>query len=182
MDGVLGIDVGKADFHCALLVAEHMRSNSFPNSPAGFERLLSWLGHRKLEQVHACLEATGGWSDELAAFLHERGHVVSVVNPAAIKAFGQSELSRTKTDKADAALIARYCNAMKPRLWTPPSLSQRRLQRLGRRRTALDEMRVQERNRLQGPGVEEVRSSIRGDDCVFEPADRRTRRGDRAAD
>jgi transposase len=113
-----------------------------------------------LEQVHACLEATGGWSDELAAFLHERGHVVSVVNLAAIKAFGQSELSRTKTDKADAALITRYCNAMKPRLWTPPSLSQRRLQRLGRRRTALDEMRVQERNRLQGPGVEEVRSSI----------------------
>ncbi len=45
--------------------------------------------------------------------------------------FGQSELSRTKTDKADAALIARYCLAMRPRLWEPPSPSQRRLQRLG---------------------------------------------------
>ncbi len=131
MDVVLGIDVGKADFHCALLVDERCRSNSFPNSAAGFERLLGWLGHRKVERVHACLEATGGWSDELAAFLFGHGHAVSVVNPSTIKSFGQSELSRTKTDKADAALIARYCSAMKPRLWSPPSPSQRRLQAWG---------------------------------------------------
>ena len=60
-------------------------------------------------KVHACMEATGGWSEELAYFLQERGHVVSIVNPMQIRAFGQSELSRTKTDKADAALIARFC-------------------------------------------------------------------------
>ncbi len=78
----------------------------------------------------------------------------------AIKSFGQSELSRTKTDKADAALIARYCSAMQPRLWEPPSPSQRRLQRLGRRRTALVEMRTQEHNRLEGPGIAEVRDSL----------------------
>lgn len=160
MDAVLGIDVGKADFHCALLVAERLRSNSFPNSAAGFEKLATWLENRKVFRVHACLESTGGWSEELGAFLHERGHAVSIVNPSTIKAFGQSELSRTKTDKADAALIARYCSAMKPRLWQPPSPSQRRLQRLGRRRVALIEMRVQESNRLQGPGVDEVRPSI----------------------
>lgn len=160
MNAVLGIDVGKADFHCALLVEGRSRANSFPNAKSGFEKLLGWLQNRGIVHVHACLEATGGWSEELAAFLHQRGHEVSVVNPSTIKAFGQSELSRTKTDKADAALIARYCSAMKPRLWTPPSPSQRRLQRLGRRRVALDEMRVQERNRLQGPGIDEVRSSI----------------------
>ncbi len=160
MDAVLGIDVGKADFHCALLIDGRSRSNSFPNSKSGFGRLAAWLQNRNVEKVHACLESTGGWSEELGAYLHERGHAVSIVNPTAIKGFGQSELSRTKTDKADAALIARYCTAMKPRLWEPPSPSQRRLQRLGRRRVALIEMRVQEENRLQGPGVEEVRASI----------------------
>jgi transposase len=160
MDAVLGIDVGKADFHCALLIEGQARSNSFPNSETGFERLAAWLRNRKIARVHACLEATGGWSEELGAFLYERGHAVSIVNPSTIKAFGQSELSRTKTDKADAALIARYCRAMNPRLWEPPSPAQRRLQRLGRRRTALLEMRVQESNRLQAPGVDEVRSSI----------------------
>jgi len=157
---VLGIDVGKADFHCALLIDGHSRSNSFSNSQAGFQKLLGWLRNRDVARVHACLESTGGWSEELAGFLHKHGHAVSVVNPSAVKAFGQSELSRTKTDKADAALIARYCHAMAPRLWTPPSLSQQRLQRLSRRRVALDDMRVQENNRLKGPGVDDIRSSI----------------------
>ncbi len=160
MEAVLGIDVGKADFHCSLLVEGRSRSNSFPNSKKGFERLEVWLENRKVAKVHACLESTGGWSEELAFFLIERGHAVSIVNPSAIKHFGESELSRTKTDKADAALIARYCLAMKPRLWEPPSPSQLRLQRLGRRRAALIEMRVQEENRLQGPGIDEVRASI----------------------
>lgn len=160
MGAVLGIDVGKANFHCALLIDGQSRSNSFSNSLTGFGKLLGWLRNRDVAHVHACLESTGGWSEELAKFLHEHGHDVSVVNPAAVKAFGQSELSRTKTDKADAALIARYCHAMAPRLWTPPSPSQQRLQRLSRRRVALDDMRVQENNRLQGPGIEDVRSSI----------------------
>jgi transposase len=157
---ILGIDVGKADFHCALLGERKPHARSFPNSQRGFEQLESWLRNRRVERVHACLEATGGWSDELALFLHERGHAVSIVNPLTVKAFGQSELSRTKTDKADAALIARYCKAMSPRLWEPPSPSQRRLQRLGRRRSALVEMRTQEHNRLEGPGVEETRTSL----------------------
>jgi transposase len=156
----LGIDVGKRDVHCALLGEGKPRTNSFPNSRTGFERLLQWLQNRSVERVHACLEATGGWSDELALFLYDHGHAVSIVNPIAIKAFGQSELSRTKTDKADAALIARYCAAMHPRLWQAPSPSQRRLQRLGRRRVALIEMRTQEHNRLEGPGIEEVRRSL----------------------
>ncbi len=159
----LGIDVGKADFHCALVDGSGKpRSNSFPNSRTGFERLTKWLQNRSIDRVHACMESTGGWSEELGAYLHDLGHLVSIVNPLAIRAFGQSELSRTKTDKADAALIGRYCLAMRPAQWEPPSPAQRRLQRLVRRRTALVEMRVQEDNRLQAPGSDDVRSSIEG--------------------
>lgn len=106
------------------------------------------------------MESTGGWSEELATDLHAHGHVVSIVNPLAIKSFGQSELSRTKTDKADAALIARYCITMHRAPWEPPSPVQQRLKRLARRRVALDEMRAQESNRLGAPGSGDVRSSI----------------------
>ncbi len=77
----LGIDVGKTDFHCALLSDGRSKPNSFPNSQKGFERLRSWLHNRGVDRVHACLEATGGWSEELALFLHEHGHAVSLVNP-----------------------------------------------------------------------------------------------------
>ncbi|KJV73944.1 transposase family protein [Orientia tsutsugamushi str. TA763] len=34
---------------------------------------------------------------------------MSVVNPARIKGFAMSKLSRTKTDKADSVLIADFC-------------------------------------------------------------------------
>lgn len=160
MDLVLGIDVGKTEFHCALSVAGQVYWNHFANSVRGFSRLRTWLRNRKVDRVHACLEATGGWSEELATDLHNHGHLVSIVNPVAVKAFGQSELSRTKTDKADAALIARFCIAMHPPPWEPPSRIHQRLQRLARRRVALDDIRVQEKNRLQGPGVDDVRESI----------------------
>jgi transposase len=72
---------------------------------------------------------------------------VSVVNPAKIKKFGEAELSRTKTDKADAKLIARFCEALKPALWQPQPAEIRTLQALGRRRDALVAMRTQELNR-----------------------------------
>lgn len=157
---ILGVDVGKVDFYCSLIVGDLVASKSFPNSSTGFSQLRRWLRNRKIERVHACLEATGGWSEELATDLHEHGHVVSIVNPLAVKAFGQSELSRTKTDKADAAMIARFCLAMQPKPWAPPNPLRRRLQQLARRRIALDEMRIQEKNRLQGPGVSGVRRSI----------------------
>lgn len=46
--------------------------------------------------------------------LHRRGHTVSIVNPAAIKASARSRLSRTKTDRVDAALIASFCAERRP--------------------------------------------------------------------
>jgi transposase len=99
--------------------------------------------------VHACLEATGTYGDALAEHLYHAGHVVSLVNPARIKGFGQSELSRTKTDKADAQLIARFCRVMRPEPWQPLAPEVKELQSLVRRLEALNDMLDQERNRLE---------------------------------
>jgi transposase len=156
---VLGIDVGKEFIDCELL-GEKAAHKRVANRVRGFEQILAWLRNRKVKKVHACMEATGGWSEELAFFLFEHGHVVSIVNPNQIRAFGQSELSRTKTDRADAALIARFCAAMKPPAWEPPTAAERRLRQLVRRRRALVEMRTQEHNRLESPGTENVQKSI----------------------
>jgi transposase len=157
---ILGIDVGKEYIDCELL-GDKRATKRVHNTVRGFEQLHSWLRNRKVRKVHACMEATGGWSEELAFYLQERGHVVSIVNPMQIRAFGQSELSRTKTDKADAALIARFCKAMQPNAWEAPTPSVRRLRQLVRRRRALSEMHTQELNRLEAPGTENVEKSIR---------------------
>ena len=71
-----------------------------------------------------------------------------MVNPAKIHAFSKSELSRAKTDKADAKLIARYALTMQPPLWTPAPAKIRELQALVRRVEHLQEMIRMERNRL----------------------------------
>lgn len=158
----LGIDISKNDFHAFLLLEDGKTGkHSFPNSPRGHEQLLTWLKNRQVDYVHACMEATGGWSDELATVLHDSGHMVSIENAARIKAFGQSEGLRTKTDAVDAALIARYCRLQVPKPWSPPSLVERALQALVRRRESLINMRTQESNRSQAPrNTESIRRSI----------------------
>ena len=75
---ILGIDVGKHEMHAVLLQHDRSTSKSVPNSAAGIKQLQSWLRNRKVERVHACLEATGGWSEDLALALYEAGHVVSL--------------------------------------------------------------------------------------------------------
>ena len=80
----------------------------------------------------------------------ESGITVSVVNPAQIQAFGKAELSRTKTDKSDAKLIARFCSLQQPPAWQPLPPSVRPLQALVRRLDDLMAMRQMEHNRQDG--------------------------------
>lgn len=153
---ILGVDVGKHEMHAVLLQHDRSASKSVVNSTAGFKQLQTWLRNRKVKRVHACLEATGGWSEDLALALHEAGHIVSLVNPVRIKAFAKSELLRTKTDRIDAALIARFCRMHVPDPWTPPAPEIRALQGLIRRYQSLVQMRTEEQNRLQAPMIASV--------------------------
>lgn len=158
----LGIDISKLKFTaCLIHQSGKLKHKVFPNGEAGFEQLTGWLSRQGVERVHACLEATGTYSEPLALFLHEAGHRVSLVNPAAIKAFAGSCLSRTKTDRVDAALIARFCQAQQPPQWAPLPAEVRELQALVRRLDSLIEMRVMEENRLSsGITVEAVKESV----------------------
>jgi len=146
----LGIDISKKDFHVVLLKEERgLKPKKFTNDTAGFENLNKWLKKSGVEELHACMEATSIYGDALAKFLYEAGYQVSVVNPARIKGFAKSELLRTKTDSVDAALIARFCAAIKPSLWKPTPLEVKELQALLRRLESLTEMYQQEENRLE---------------------------------
>jgi transposase len=158
----LGIDIAKLKFNvCLINTSGKLKHKVFPNTSTGFEQLKEWLAKQGVQRVHACLEATGTYGEALSLGLHEAGHTVSVVNPAAIKAFAGSRLSRTKTDRVDAELIARFCLAQEPSRWTPPSAEVRELQALVRRLESLVEMRVMEENRLSsGITVGSVRQSL----------------------
>lgn len=158
--GILGIDISKLKFDVALMVAGKIKkSHVFDNTPEGFKALSSWLAKQGLSSVSACLEATGCYGDALATYLYDQGMVVSVVNPAQIKSFSGAQLKRAKTDKADAKLIAQFCQQMNPDHWTPAPLHVRELQALVQRLAALMQMERQEHNRMEtAPAV--VRPSI----------------------
>ena len=105
------------------------------------------------------MEATSIYGDALAEFMYEAGHIVSIVNPARIKGFARGELLRTKTDKVDAALIARFCAAIQPPAWVPLPPEVKQLQAFLRRLESLMEMQQQETNRL-GTSTGEIAKSI----------------------
>jgi transposase len=159
----LGIDISKRKFDAGLVrEAGKLRHKVFPNTPAGFAQLSAWLSKQHVERAHACLEATGAYGEALATYLHQAGHVVSVVNPAQVKAYAQSRLSRAKTDKADSTLIAQFCAERHPPEWHPLPSAVRELQALARRLGSLLEMRQMEANRLEVAGTEVVKESLAG--------------------
>jgi transposase len=162
VDAVLGIDIAKATFDVALLLPDgKIRRKSCANTPAGFADLTRWLERHGASSVHASLEATGTYGDALAHYLYDAGHVISVLNPAVTHAYAASRLARAKTDRIDAALIARYTATEQPAAWTPAPREVRELQALIRRLDALQGMRTQESNRLEaGPLVPAVRASL----------------------
>jgi transposase len=147
---IVGIDIAKRKFDVALLEGEKVRNKVFENTEAGHRALLMWLEKYRcaLGETHLCMEATSQYYEALATALFDAGCRVSVVNPLQIKAFGESRLRRQKTDRADAELIARFCEQQSPLLWRPAPAEVRELQRLLGRLEALQDMRVQELNRL----------------------------------
>ena len=120
-----------------------------------------WLQSENITPAHASMEATGNYGLRLAEWLSEREFVVSIVNPASIKGFAQSQLTRNKTDKADAKLIARFTQVLIPEAWIPPRAEVRELRDWVDRCENLKGMLVQEKNRLKMQRNEEVSERIK---------------------
>jgi len=158
----LGIDVAKDKFDVALLIEEKFKTKTFNNTTKDFTALLEWLNKHNCSypELHCCMEATGVYGHELATFLIENRLKVSMVNPARIKSFGKSEMLRTKTDKSDSKLIARFCQAMNPALWAPAPEHIQLLQGLVRRLDSLIAIKLQEENRLAVTNEISIQESI----------------------
>jgi len=147
----IGVDIAKAKFDVATFVNGKYKTKSFANTPAGIQAFQTWLA--AFSEPHVCLEATSTYGEALSERLADAGVMVSVVNPARIAAFAKIELSRTKTDKGDAKLIARFCALHTPEPWQPQPRSIRELRALVRRLENLLEMYQMEANRLQTADV-----------------------------
>ena len=116
---IIGIDVSK-DYFDACIKKEKFdyQVKRYPNDNLGFKKLLTDVS----EKCHFVMEATGPYYLRLAMFLHQKKHVVSIINPLVIKRYSQMKLLRAKTDKVDAILITEYGLTENENLikWEPP--------------------------------------------------------------
>ena len=115
MSKVIGIDVSKETFDVAYELDGQWKHLVYANSTKGFKQFIKVL----CKESHCVMEASGPYYLPLASYLFNDGCKVSVVNPLIIKRFAQMQLSRAKTDKKDAQMIARYAQLEKPKGWVP---------------------------------------------------------------
>ncbi|WP_312510578.1 IS110 family transposase [Massilia sp.] len=162
----LGVDVAKAKLDCMLLDTSSgkVKSKAIPNTRAGHAQLLEWLDKQKAAKPHVVMEPTGVYHEGAALALADAGLIVSLVNPAQLRAFAQGMGVKTKTDKQDSMVLARFGETQKPAPWQPPSASARRLKALLARRDAMADDLQREQNRQEATDFanapEEVRASI----------------------
>lgn len=155
----IGIDIAKQKFDVAYkLPDQRWRQSKFPNTSEGFQELLKWLESDSSEGIHAVMEATGRYGEDLALFLYLEGHQVSIVNPAQIKYYGRSLLRRSKTDKIDSRLIAEFAERHDLALWEPLSTSLQALKELVRCLNVFKRDGTQTSNRLEAAKDSMVRA------------------------
>lgn len=107
----VGIDISKYKHDCFIckdtgeVIVENL---SFDNNKKGFQQLLDLLKPYDNSNVHIGLEATGHYGLNLKLFLEKNNYSFMEFNPLLVKEFHKSlTLRKTKTDKADAIVIAR---------------------------------------------------------------------------
>jgi transposase len=158
----LGIDVAKAKLDCMLLdtTTDKRKSKVVPNSAAGFKQLLEWLSKHDAPDPHVVMEPTGVYHEAAALALTDAGLTLSLVNPAQLRKFAQGLGFRTKTDKEDSLVLARYGATQNPPAWQPPSASVRALKALLTRRDAVADDLQRERNRQEANEISDTPEAV----------------------
>ncbi len=109
------------------------------------------------------VEATGGYELLCVAALAAADLPVVVVNPRQLRDFARAMGQLAKTDRIDAAILARFADVVRPALRRLPTVAAQELDALLTRRRQLLEMLGAARNRLGqvfGSGKRPVRKSL----------------------
>jgi transposase len=157
MDAIyVGIDVSKdrLDVH----VRPSGEAFAVTRDGKGLSELIERL--RGVGPSLVAVEATGGFETIVAAAIAGAQFPLAVVNPAQVRHFAKAVGKRAKTDPIDAAVIARFAEAVKPEPRPLPDAAARLLAELVGRRRQIIEMLVAERQREKRADAARVRKSL----------------------
>jgi transposase len=157
MDAIyVGIDVSKDRLDVHVLPSGEVFAVA--RDGKGLNELLERL--RSVAPSLIAVEATGGYETIVAAAIASAHLPLAVINPAQIRHFARAVGKRAKTDPIDAAVIARFAEAVKPEPRELPDQAGRMLAELVSRRLQLIEMLVAERQREKRATAARVRKSL----------------------
>ncbi len=113
----VGIDVARDKLDVQLMHSSEKNAKTsykqFDNSPGGFAKLVRWVDQLNSQinsqtgqsrKPHYCMESTGAYSQALAQFLAEDGHLVSALlhqAPYFIKRYDEGSGMLNKNDRAE---------------------------------------------------------------------------------
>ena len=137
----VGIDVAKAALD--VFIGSAGTAFTVANDEVGIKELVSQLVPADL----VILEATGGLETPVASALAAAGIAVAIVNPRQVRDFARATGRLAKTDRLDAAVLARFGEAVRPKARPLADAQAQALEALVTRRRQLVEMLTAEKNR-----------------------------------
>lgn len=139
---LVGIDVAKDKHDCFICTSDGEVVKdvfTFSNNKDGFNLLLYYMP-KFSDNVKVGFEATGHYSLNLKNFLIENGYNPVIFNPLQVNLFRKAQtLRKTKTDKADAKLIAQMLSSSDAKSHLCPSYHLVELKSLTRYRSRMKE-------------------------------------------
>lgn len=143
-NAIAGVDIAKAHLDAAIL---HGPIARFDNDAKGLARLVRWLETNRADRV--VYEPTGPFHQPFEVALDRHGIILIKVNPRNARRFAEASGTLAKTDRIDAATLARMGAALNLEPTPPPEPELRRLRELlAARRAVMDDL-VAAKNRLQ---------------------------------
>lgn len=152
---ICGVDVSKTWLDVRILPVE--ASAQFANNAAGIADLADYCARHKVELV--VMEATGGYERLALLLLWEQGIACALANARNVRCYAEAMGILEKTDRIDAAVIARFAAAKDLQPSTPPSPAQQRLGALVARLSQVTgDLTVQKQRRSSARDGETVES------------------------
>jgi transposase len=153
----IGVDVSKDTLDVYLHPDGSHRQ--FTNNVAGFRAILAWIGARPVARL--VFEATGAYHRAFERAMGEAGLALCKVNPARAKRFADAAGQGAKTDRIDAAMLARMGVALQPEVRPAPSGAACEMKELQMMRAALVKDRAAAKNRAPALTVPLLKRQLR---------------------
>jgi transposase len=123
---ICGVDVSKEWLDAQ--IEPRGAASRFRNEAAGIAELAAWCQANGVELV--VMEASGGYEQLAFLLLWELGVCCGMANARSVRYFAEAMGFLEKTDRIDAAVIARYGAVKRLKPTPPPSAAQQRLKAL----------------------------------------------------